>query len=466
MSTSRATGEVFLVIGGTGFLGRNLTSALVNRGETKVHVVDVRPPSDDLRLDGVSYHTSDITDLARLTQTLAQIKPRAVFHTASPHPGSPHAVMEKVNVTGTANVVEACKSTGVRKLVFTSSGSVVFSGEDFIYGDERIPYPDKIFDVYSETKARAEKMVLDANTPDTPEHKVPQTGLRTASIRPAGIFGPNDGQALPGFFKQLLVGRTNVQLGENSNLFDWTYVDNVSHAHILASDKLETPGYSVALLSSVHLPPVTGTDERAWDRGVPTSESRPDVKGAVDYAKALPSTLSATSREETLNVRPVVRGKYDQFFHLVHPDVASPGSPLPEVPLTAEYVPIAGEAFFVTNGHPMPFWDLPRALWSQASTKYAADAAAGKRPWKLSKDFALFLGGLADTFGRVTGKQMEFTKFKITFTCTTRYYNIERARRVLGYEPLVGMKEAIRRSVEWWLSTPDGKAFKAKEVGQ
>ncbi|CAO1631513.1 unnamed protein product [Jaminaea pallidilutea] len=469
MSQSPPTGEEFLVIGGNGFLGHNLASALLNRGETKIHILDVRPPTGAQTLNKVQYHTGDITDLAQLSKIVAQISPQVIFHTASPAAASDDGkpakeLMEKVNVTGTSNVVEACKAASARKLVFTSSASVVFTGEDLIFGDERLPLPEKIFDTYSETKARAEAIVLDANTPDGDKGSVPDSGLRTVSIRPAGIFGPNDRQALPGFYGQLLSGRTNFQFGENANLFDWTYVDNVSHAHLLAADRLETPGYDVRKLSILHLPAVRGQDEQSRERTVPTSEERPSVSGAKDYARDLPSTLSATSREETLNIRPVIRNKYDEFFHYVHTDVPSPGSPIPEVPLgEVDFIPVAGEAFFVTNGQPMPFWDFPRALWREASPKYRA---SGGKPWAISRDIGLFLGGCAETVGKMTGYKSKLSKFTVTFSCTTRYYNIEKARRILSYEPLVGMDEAIKRSAQWWLTTPDGQALQAQESGK
>ncbi|PWN26682.1 hypothetical protein BDZ90DRAFT_221121 [Jaminaea rosea] len=464
MSSSPATGETFLVIGGCGFLGHNLASALIGRGESKVHIVDVRPPPQHLLLDKATYHTGDITELNSIKDVIFKVKPDAIFHTASPVAVASlsQQIMEKVNVEGTRNVVEAAKATNVRKLIFTSSASVVFTGEDLVYGDERLPFPENIFDVYSQTKATAETIVLEANTPDSDKGVVPKTGLRTVAIRPAGIFGPNDRQAIPGFFNTLASGKSKYQIGNNTNLFDWTYVDNVSHAHLLASDRLETNGYDVRLLASFHLPRVLGEEERP-ERGVPTSERRPDVSGAKDYARSLPSTLSSTTREETLDVRPVVRNKYDQFFHFVHPDVPSPNSPLPEVPLTSEYIPVAGEAFFVTNGQPMPFWDFARALWSQVSPSFVA---SGGKPWVISKDIGLTLGGLSETFGWLTGKEVTLTKFKVAFSCATRYYNIEKARRVLGYEPRVGMQEAIKRSADWWMSTPDGQAFKAQEAGK
>lgn len=78
----------------------------------------------------------------------------------------------------------------------------------------------------------------------------------------------------------------------------------------------------------------------------------------------------------------------------------------------------------------------------------------------------LTLGRLSETFGWLTGKEVTLTKFKVAFSCATRYYNIEKARRVLGYEPRVGMQEAIKRSADWWMSTPDGQAFKAQEAGK
>ena len=86
----------------------------------------------------------------------------------------------KVNVEGTNAVIAAAKSNRVRKLVFTSSAGVSFHGGDLIGVDERLPPPEAAFDVYNETKARAEAAVLAANG---------QEGLLTVALRPAGIFG-------------------------------------------------------------------------------------------------------------------------------------------------------------------------------------------------------------------------------------------------------------------------------------
>lgn len=164
-------------------------------------------------------------------------------------------IYEKVNIVGTENVLAQCVAHGVPKLVFTSSAGVVYDGEEQVMDvDERLDFPVTPMDAYNETKARAEALVLAANGKD---------GLLTCALRPAGIFGyvhwlatfdglpesdtdkprvsrPGDRQVMSGLVSVLKNNQTKFQIGDNQNLFDWTYVENVAHAHILAADRLET----------------------------------------------------------------------------------------------------------------------------------------------------------------------------------------------------------------------------------
>lgn len=74
----------------------------------------------------------------------------------------------------------------------------------------------------------AEIAVLAAN-------RKPSDKFLTCSIRPSGIFGEGDSQLLPGLLQASLRGQSRFQIGENNNLFDYTYVQNVAYAHILAA---------------------------------------------------------------------------------------------------------------------------------------------------------------------------------------------------------------------------------------
>ncbi|KAI4218140.1 MAG: hypothetical protein L6R40_008802 [Gallowayella cf. fulva] len=80
------------------------------------------------------------------------------------------------------------------------------------------------------SQAQAETLVLSANR----RHN----NMLTTSLRPAGIIGEGDVQSIPNMLNAYRTGKTGFQLGANDNLFDFTYVENVAHAHILASHAL------------------------------------------------------------------------------------------------------------------------------------------------------------------------------------------------------------------------------------
>ena len=155
-----------------------------------------------------------------------------VFHVASPHPnGSNRALFYDVNVTGTASVIKACMDTGVRTLVYTSSASVVWQGAAQEGVDESIPYPSVFRDYYAETKATAEKLVMEAGT----AARATSGPLITISLRPHAIWGPRDPQMVGTTVTVAKAGRMRGIVGDGTNVVDWTYVGNVVHAHMLAA---------------------------------------------------------------------------------------------------------------------------------------------------------------------------------------------------------------------------------------
>lgn len=225
-----------LIIGGLGFLGLHLIQQFLDSPSGySVHVFDVRPlPALPLAFlfaaSDVAFYEGDITSAADVAAAIAASKCSAVVHAALPMHGLPQEVYEKVNVAGTANALACAKDAKVPVFVYTSSAGVVFNGQDIHNGDERWPIPEVPMDGYNDTKARAEAMVLAAHDP--------AGGFRTVALRPAGIFGPGDRQLVPGLRAVARLGQSKFQLGDNNNLFDWTYAGNVADAHVLAADKL------------------------------------------------------------------------------------------------------------------------------------------------------------------------------------------------------------------------------------
>jgi 2-alkyl-3-oxoalkanoate reductase len=211
-----------LVTGGGGFLGSGITNALLKNGD-EVSVIG-RGRYHHLP-NSVKILQGDIRDSNFVNTSFKNID--TVFHTAA-IPGIWGQDFFSINVQGTENIINACKKYSVRKLIFTSSPSVVFGDSSLEGVDESISYPEKYLCDYSLTKALAEKMVLQANG----------NILSTVAIRPHLIWGPGDPHLVPRLLEKAKKNKL-VQVGDGKNKVDIIYIDNVVSAHLLASKALE-----------------------------------------------------------------------------------------------------------------------------------------------------------------------------------------------------------------------------------
>jgi sterol-4alpha-carboxylate 3-dehydrogenase (decarboxylating) len=171
-----------------------------------------------------------------------------VINTASPSWEGPHDILRKVNIEGTRTLVEVAggKKHGawgghVKAFVHTSSASVVHDGDaDLISATEEYPYvcPNPR-EYYSETKVYSEKIVLEANADSSVS---PDGKMLTCAVRPAGIVGEGDRAGFSGgILRTASVApswQLHIQLGENNNLFDNTYVHNVCYGLLCATTAL------------------------------------------------------------------------------------------------------------------------------------------------------------------------------------------------------------------------------------
>lgn len=255
-------------------------------------------------------------------------------------------------------------------------------------------------------------------------------------------------------------GQTHFQIGDNTNLFDWTYVGNVARAHLLAADKLDTPPPAPPLsavteklpLTADEVPPLTDEEEArisypvtpidltTGKYRVPTCEARPLGPYITPPPNAEKIAAAFEDPHSEVVQRPVMRTRFDQFSEyalqrakLANPDV----NPLQ----------VAGQVFFITNGEPCYFWDFPRMVWNELD-KYFPGKRTPRGVFQLPRSVGMAAATGSEWFGYLTGKDVTFTKFKVTFSCTPRFHNIEKARRILGYEPQVGVEEGVKRMVE------------------
>jgi 2-alkyl-3-oxoalkanoate reductase len=214
-----------LITGGGGFLGSSIAKKLVALGN-EVTILGRKSYPEFEKI----FHCikADVRDLPSVNKALEGQE--VVFHTAAiPGIWGDYKDFYATDVQGTENIIIACHKNKVKKLIYTSSPSVVFGSNNIDGANEQIPYPDKYLCNYSKTKAIAEKMVLRANG---------SKGLATVCIRPHLIWGPGDPHLLPRIIERAK-NKKLFRVGEGKNLVDMIYIDNAVDAHIKAYETLD-----------------------------------------------------------------------------------------------------------------------------------------------------------------------------------------------------------------------------------
>lgn len=224
-----------LVTGGAGFIGSNLTEVLLKKGHS-VKVLDnfSTGKRENLIFGETCPHLEiiegDIRDLTICQRVMEGIE--YVFHQAA-LPSVQRSVEDPstsnaVNVEGTLNILLAAKDTGVKRLIYASSSS--------IYGD-------------TPTLPKMEEMPPNPLSPYALQKYIGEQycrlffqlyGLETVSLRYFNIFGPKQdptsiySAVIPKFIDALIEGRSPVVFGDGEQSRDFTYIDNVIQANLLA----------------------------------------------------------------------------------------------------------------------------------------------------------------------------------------------------------------------------------------
>ena len=222
-----------LVTGGGGFLGGALCRGLLARGDTPNSFQRRRSAALDAL--GVEQRLGDLAD-AQAVRSAANGVEAVLHNAAKAGPWGSKEEYFSANVTGTDNVIAACRAQGVARLVYTSTPSVTHSGRTPVQGgnEANTPYGEHFKAWYPASKKVAEQRLLAAN----------DAQLATVALRPRLIWGPGDTQLLPRLVDRALAGRLRF-VGDGENRMDTTFVDNAVDAHLRALDALR-PGAACA----------------------------------------------------------------------------------------------------------------------------------------------------------------------------------------------------------------------------
>jgi nucleoside-diphosphate-sugar epimerase len=213
------------VTGGSGFIGQKLIRRLVSEGNV-VFALARSERSGKLLADlGAQPMPGELSDRDSLKAAAsnAELAFHAAAHVAE---WGPMWEFEEVNVRGTANVIEACRAAGVRRLVHVSTEAGLLAGQPLVNVDETAPLRPDSKSPYCSTKAKAEQLVRDANG----------EGLETVCVRPRFVWGVGDTTLLPSMVTMVKAGKF-AWIGGGKHLTSTTHVDNTVEGLMLGAQR-------------------------------------------------------------------------------------------------------------------------------------------------------------------------------------------------------------------------------------
>ncbi len=324
-----------LITGGQGFVGRALVNRLADAGH-EVTCVDMH---DEVFRDDVRFLKLDIRATAAVIEACAGmdtiIHNASIVHTAN----SREADIWAVNLGGTENLIKACQTHAIDRLVYISSASAVYEGQDIENGDETLPYSRISQAPYADSKIAAEKAVLAFSG---------SAATLCCAIRPHVIFGTGDNRFIPAILQKAREGKLKRAIGDRDKLSDFTYISNLVDAVAAAEERL------------------------------------------------------------------------------------TPNSP------------VCGQAYFITNGEPMAFFDFIEKFLLELGYP----PITGKVPYWLAYGVAALAEGFDTLKGGTLNKENGLTRFAVRYMVTHHYFNIAKARRDLDWTPAVSLAEGIRLTAQ------------------
>ncbi len=263
------TDRLNVVTGATGLLGSHIAEQLRERGE-RVRAL-VRPASDVtfLKQLGVELAFGDLNDPASLPGMVGGVD--VVYHCAARvGDWGPWRVFQREIIDATANLLDACRTAGVGRVLHVSSITVYghphLRDDSCFTEDEPLGQNLRLWDYYCQAKVRAEELCR-------------QYPGDLTIVRPSWIYGPRDRTTLPRILKALDAGRVAV-IGRGDNLLNIVYAGDVAGGAILAANHPRAKGQAYNLSSEGE---ITQSD---FLELLADALGRPRIQGRVSFSFA------------------------------------------------------------------------------------------------------------------------------------------------------------------------------------
>lgn len=219
--------------GGAGFIASNIADEYIKLGH-EVHIFDNLSTGkrENINKNAVFHETDIRSDELRRIFELEQfdiVNHHAAQMDVRVSVGNP-AYDAGVNIIGSLNIYEAASKTGVKKIIFASTGGAVYGEADILPTEEN--YPPMPCSPYGISKFANEKYLY---------YYSEVKGLNTAILRYSNVYGPRqnamgDAGVIAIFIGRMLSGEQPYIFGDGFNTRDYVFVGDVVRANVLALD--------------------------------------------------------------------------------------------------------------------------------------------------------------------------------------------------------------------------------------
>ncbi|MCL4511548.1 MAG: SDR family oxidoreductase [Bacteroidetes bacterium] len=276
-----------LVTGGAGFIGSNIVDAYIGKGHEVFVVDDLSSGSLDNLSPKAKFFQVDIRD-PQLGKILQENKFDVVNHLAA-QMDVRRSVADPifdagVNIVGTLNLLENCLKSGVKKIIFSSTGGAIYGEQDYFPADEN--HPTRPLSPYGIAKLSVEKYLF---------YYYAVHGLKCVVLRYANVYGPRQnphGEAgvVAIFTSKLLKGEEPIINGDGKQTRDYTYVGDVVQANVLALDYDKQDVFNIGTgketdVNALFNTLIAATGSSAKESHGPAKAGE-QMRSVIDYSKA------------------------------------------------------------------------------------------------------------------------------------------------------------------------------------
>ncbi|WP_163193860.1 SDR family oxidoreductase [Clostridium thermarum] len=230
-----------LVTGGAGFIGSHIVDELINRGH-EVGIIDNMSHGREENINkGARFYKIDIRD-RNIPEVFQEFKPEVLCHQAAQIKVSVSVkdplLDADINIMGTINLLEACRSCGVKKVIYPASAAI-FGNPQYLPIDE--DHPLNMISGYGVSKHTVEHYL-----------KVYESlyGIKYTVLRYSNVYGPRqdstgEGGVVAIFSEKFCEGQDVEIFGDGEQTRDFVYVSDVVAANIMALKGLDNGIYNV-----------------------------------------------------------------------------------------------------------------------------------------------------------------------------------------------------------------------------